>query len=327
MMPGPLPLLRDRVLDVAEEEDERPRLAGREFDVERVRGDRLPTARNRIAGLPTKGDLRLVHSVVEADERLSVGIEARDGGVHMIKSEVIAPLAVFRLVINGAVDDFDFAGAEVALVVRHVVVGVPQAKFDVRKELDGLRRFAAIGHGHAVHLGRVPQRNEERLLDADALSLAGNLRVAQAVAALVEIELALDGHVRGRPRVTSVVDVEVAAADVGRRVVVPIARQAAQARVAVKAVATRLMRDQTKEVLAAEVVDPRIRSTRCRDDVFAAGIVEVTESHELLLQHGLARKSAASREECKPGAEATPKRRGSSPKAAAAHGLYGGGSV
>src|SRR5205823_14897369 len=67
-------------------------------------------------------------------------VEARDGRVHVIEREVVAPLAVLGLVIDRAAFDLDLTAAEIALVVGHVVVGVPEAELQEREQLQRARR-------------------------------------------------------------------------------------------------------------------------------------------------------------------------------------------
>src|SRR5208283_770392 len=103
----------------------------------------------------------------------------------------------------------------------------------------------------------------------------------EAVPAFEEVELSLDGHIRRRPVVGTVLHVEVPAADVGRNVVVPVASQPPKARIAIEAISAGLVRDEPEEVLAPQIVDPRVGGPRCRNDVFAASVVEMAKSHGL----------------------------------------------
>ncbi len=110
--PGFSHFLLARVLDVAEREDERLLLPRGERHLEAMRRDRLPAARHRIPRLAPHDDLGLVHAVVEPEERLPLGVEAGGGRVHVRKGEMIAPLAVLGLVIDGARLDLDLTRAQ-----------------------------------------------------------------------------------------------------------------------------------------------------------------------------------------------------------------------
>ena len=106
-------------------------------------------------------------------------------------------------------------------------------------------------------------------------------RVAEPVAAGVPVELTL-GRLPARvPVVAAVVvaDVQEAAADVERRVVVAIPDQPPQPGVAVERVPAGGVGDERDVVLAAQVVDPRQRRVRARDDVFPSIVVEVAVAH------------------------------------------------
>src|SRR3954463_9740322 len=100
------------------------------------------------------------------------------------------------------------------------------------------------------------------------------------MSAFEEVELLLHRHEGRRPGVPRLVDVEVATARIRRHVVVAVARQASEPRVAIEAIDPALMGHEPKEVLVSEVVDPRIRSLRGGDDVFFVAIVEMTKTHD-----------------------------------------------
>ena len=51
---------------------------------------------------------------------------------------MIAAFAVFGFMVNNGILDFDFTGVEISLEIRHVIQGVPQAKFRQRKEIKSL---------------------------------------------------------------------------------------------------------------------------------------------------------------------------------------------
>ena len=235
--PRALPLLRHRVLDVAEDEDEGLLLARREVHRQLVRADRRPAAGHGVARLPLRHDLRLGEAVPGPQEALAVGVEAGHLRVHRVDGVVIPALPVLGLVVDRRAVDLDLPDREVPLVVRLVVRGLPQAELDEREELDALRRLRGVLQRDPVHLGGRPEGDEVEDLGPDALPLARDLRVREADAALVGVELALHRSPAGGPEVAAVVDVEVAAADVGRDVVVAVAGQAPHARVAVEAVA------------------------------------------------------------------------------------------
>jgi len=197
---------------------------------------------------------------------------------------VVAAFAVLGLVVDraaGAVErlDLDLADRQVALVVRLVVLGVPQAELDEGEECEGLGGVGRVGQRDLLHLGVLSHRDEEQRLDAQSPALTGDSRVAQTVAALEMVQLGLDWHPRRGPDVATVVDVEVPAAGVGRDVVVPVPRQTPHLGVAVERVAARLVGEQREELLGAQVVDPRVRGVGGRDDVLAGLVIEVAVTH------------------------------------------------
>ncbi len=194
---------------------------------------------------------------------------------------MVAALAVLGLVVDDAVLDLDLAGVEVALEVGLVVPGVPQAELDAEK----IERSAAVSRWLVMR--QLPdlqvgvQRHEIERFGLDAVRQRADGRVAQAVAAVVAVQRAARRLPRGRPELAGrvVAQVEVAPAGVEGHVVVAVAGQPAQARVAVERVAAGCVGDEAKIGLAAQVVDPGQRRVGPCDDVFPAFVVEISVGH------------------------------------------------
>ena len=143
-----LPLLVARDLDVAEREDERLLLAGRERDVQAVRArsaaSRWPPSSTTA---PLRGDLRLAPARCRGRGTISRSVSkpatsarsrcrTRSGRAARGTRSCGRACAVAL--------DLDLAGREVALVVGHVVVGVPQAPLDEREHLQALAALAPV---------------------------------------------------------------------------------------------------------------------------------------------------------------------------------------
>ena len=82
--------------------------------------------------------LRIVESVVQADESVAVCVIAVNLVVYRIESVVIAAVAVFCFVVDNRIFDFNAAGREVSLEVRAVVLSVPETPFSERPEFESL---------------------------------------------------------------------------------------------------------------------------------------------------------------------------------------------
>jgi len=172
---------------------------------------------------------------------------------------MMAALAVFGLVIDDAADDFDLAGAEVALEIRGVVLRVPEAELDAGKYGKPGRTAAAVGDPEFPDLKRFTQRHEVGGLRLDLAIAGADDRVTQAMAALVAIQLAARGLPRWRPEFTvgAVAEIQVTPAIIERGVVVAIARQPAQPGVAIERIAAGCVGDNPEIGFAAQVIDPR----------------------------------------------------------------------
>ena len=247
-----------------------------------MRAVRRPAVGDGVEGFAGFHRRRVVPTAVGAEERVALRVEAgeffRAGEIR----EVIAALAVFGLVVDDPVHDFDLAGAEIALEVGRVVLSVPETELDAGKErkLGGLG--APVRHREFPDFQRFTERHEISGLRLDLVAARTDGGVAHAVAAFVLVELGARGLPRWRPELVGVVvaDIEVAPADIERRVVVAVPGQAAQARVAVKGIAAGGVGDEAEIGFAAEVIDPRQRGVGLGDDVFALLVVKMSVLHK-----------------------------------------------
>src|SRR5450759_4526029 len=194
---------------------------------------------------------------------------------------MVAPLPVLGLVVDDAVLHLHLADGVVALEVGGVVLGVPEAELDGAEEGELRRLSPFVRYPDPPDLHGLPAGDEVERFRADALVPRRDDGIAKAVTAGVALQLALGRLPAGAPEVARgvVAEVDVPAAHVERRVVVPIARQPAETGVAVEGVAARRVRDDPEVFLAAKVVDPWKRRVRTRDDVLAPFVVEVAEAH------------------------------------------------
>ena len=131
---------------IAEDKDDFLRFAGFQVHLDVVRAVRRPAVRDRVEGFAPLHRRRVVPAAVGAEERVALRVEAgeffRAGEIR----EVVAALAILGLVVDDAVDDFDLAGAEIALEIGGVVLRIPQAELDAGKNGELRRLLAAIGH-------------------------------------------------------------------------------------------------------------------------------------------------------------------------------------
>ena len=187
------------VLAVAQHEDEGRRLARLQAALEPVAADGGEAAGHAVAALVGKGHLGFAKAIVVADEGGPVGVEAVDVGVHRVHGEVIAALAVLGLMVYGAALDLHLAGGEVALEVGGVVLSVPQAELHEAEQGNILDGGGFVGQLHPCHQGVHTPGHEGELLCFQAVLDAGDVGIAQAVAAFVAVQLRLHGHPAGGP--------------------------------------------------------------------------------------------------------------------------------
>ena len=242
--------------------------------------DGRPAAGHGVAACALKDGVRMVKAVERTQEAVAVGVKALDGRVDGVDGVVVAALAVFGLVVDGAALDLHFARGEVALEVGGIVLRVPQAELHEAEQGNLLVPRRAVFQFNLRDQRVCAARDHARLRDGEAVLFRRQLRVAKAVAALVVVKRRFDRHIaRGKDGVP-VLDVEVLAARVGGHVVVAVAGDAQHTRVLIEAVSAAGIAHQGKEGLAAQVVDPGRGRVRTDDDVLAGCVVKVTVSHE-----------------------------------------------
>ena len=268
-----------RVFDIAEPEAELLHLAGAELYVELHRADRRPAMSNRTGTAPGCDCIRQRGRTVDTDKCIAGGIEAVIRAVRPEHGIVIPPLAVFGFVINGVRLQLDLADGKVPLEVGAVVHRVPETEFHIREHVEHLFRVSLIFQRQPDKQAVVALRDQQRLRRRNAILLPLDHAVAETVTAGIAIQLRFRRLPARIPYGIAILDVDVEALLIERAVVVAVARQPAQPRVAVEAVAARRIGQEREKILASEVIDPRQRRARACDHVLAPLIVKETKLH------------------------------------------------
>src|SRR6516162_8186183 len=73
-------------------------------------------------------------AAIRAEKGLALGVEPSKFFRTSKERKVVASFAIFRLVIDDAAFDFDFADAEIALEVGGIVLRIPEAKLNCSEE-------------------------------------------------------------------------------------------------------------------------------------------------------------------------------------------------
>ena len=165
---------------VAEDERHVARLAGLQHQRRLERPDRLPAVGDRAGHRAALDRERPVPAPVRPEERLARRVEPGHGRRAREPGEVVAALAVLGHVVDDAVLDVDLAGGQVALEVRGVVLGVPQAELDGAEQRQARARRPLVGDPRPPHLERLAGRHEVQRLGADAAAPGRDDRVARA---------------------------------------------------------------------------------------------------------------------------------------------------
>src|SRR5690554_7778917 len=93
------------------------------------------------------------------------------------------------------------------------------------------------------------------------------------------IEGCLNRLPTGRPYSTPVVDVKIASAIVHRNIVVAVTRQTTKLRILIKSIASCSVRNQRKEILIAQIVDPGPGGFGLFNHILPSLVVKMSKSH------------------------------------------------
>ena len=112
-----LPLLLLRVFHIAQAEDQAFALAGEKREIELLRRNGLPAVGDAVGAAFAEDGRRMGGGAVDAEKGVAGGVKGGAGAVCPENRIVVAPLAVFGLVIDRAKLDLHLAGGVVALKV------------------------------------------------------------------------------------------------------------------------------------------------------------------------------------------------------------------
>ncbi|MNJ74084.1 hypothetical protein D3C77_709670 [compost metagenome] len=84
-----------------------------------------PAAGDRVGCFAGNDSLWLMETVIKAHESFAICIKAVNLAVYRIESIMISAFTIFSFMINNGILYFYLARAQVALEVRHIVLGVP----------------------------------------------------------------------------------------------------------------------------------------------------------------------------------------------------------
>ena len=272
-------LLLLRVFDVPQAQEKTLLRSRGQLHVELHGAHRGPALGQGARTGPLPHRLRRSGRAIGAHERVPGGIEALEGAVGPEDRVVVPALPVLGFVVDGIGLHFHFSCGEVPLEVGAVVHCVPEAELHEGEELQGLPLPGAVFHGQLHQQAPLPPGDKEPLDCQDAVFFAFNLRIAQAVAAAVSIQLRLHGLPARVPDKVPVLDIDVEALLVRGTVVVTVAGDPAQARVFIEAIPPRSVGQQGEEILAAQVVDPGKGGPGRGHDILPPGSVKASKLH------------------------------------------------
>ena len=187
------------VLDVAQTQQNAAALPGLQGQVKLHGAHRSPAVGHGAGAAAVLHRLGQLGAAVYAHKGIPGGIKAIEGGIGPEDRIVVPALPVLGLVIDGPVGNLHLTGGEVALEVGGIVHGVPQTEFQIGEDRNRLRGFRPVGYGEAHQQAVVAVGDHHFLFGGNSVLFALQNRIAQAVTALVSIQLRLSGLPAGIP--------------------------------------------------------------------------------------------------------------------------------
>ena len=135
-----LPFFLFGVFDVPEQKDQCLSFVGGQLYAKFVAGDGRPAAGDGAETVSARHGGGGIEPVEFSEKGVAVGVKTARLFVDGIKSKVIAPFAVFRLMVEDGRLDLHFPRRVIALEVCGIVHGVPKAPFGCGKHFQRLRR-------------------------------------------------------------------------------------------------------------------------------------------------------------------------------------------
>jgi len=270
-----------RIFLIPQQKDHLAGLAGIEIQLDMMGADRSPAVSDRVERAAACDGGRIVPAPAAAEKSLALGVKAGRLGRAGEPGEMVTAFAVFGLVIDHPLLDLHLAGAEVALEIGRVVLGIPKAELHGRKEREIDRLFAQVGDLHPPDFQIFAERDKEEGLGPDAGIGGADDAVAHAMAAGVLFGVMAGGLPRRRPESAAfvVAQVDEPPAGIEGDVVVAVAGQPAQAGIAIKRVAAGGVGDDAEILFTAEIVNPGQGGIRPGDDIFTLFVVKITIVH------------------------------------------------
>ena len=161
----------------------------------------------------------------------------RRRGVYAVECVVVPAFPVFGFLINGGAFDLHLSGAQVPLEIPGVIICIPETPFHIGEKLEIFLPGRTVGQGNFLDLAGIFLGNKTQNLSLQAVLFSGETAVAQAVAALIEVQRGFYRLPAGVPYGISLLNIEIVSVVVIGNIIVPIAGHAEKLRIFIEAVA------------------------------------------------------------------------------------------
>ena len=192
---------------------------------------------------------------------------------------MVSSFPIFCFMVQYRTIHFYFTSGKISLEILHIIIGIPETPFHVRKQLQFFGGTCFICQCQLVDFAGIVKRNESKLFGLNTIFFASKYTVPHSVTALITVKLGLRRLPSGIPYRILILDIKISAVRVSRHIVVAITGQTKQFGILIEGIATAGVRNKAEKIFTAQIVDPGKRGTRGCNHVFSSVIIEITKIH------------------------------------------------
>ena len=236
-----------------------------------------------VAAAGAEHGFRLCRAPVDTDKSIPGGVIGIGNTVCPKLGIVVAPLAVFRLVIDHPGCHLHLAGGEIALEIGGIIHGIPETELRVGEDIHPSCSVCVVGYLHTPQQAMISAGDKHLLLCGDSVLPALKNSVSKPVAAGIGIQLRLHRLPGDVPYLSVRFQIDMESVLIQRTCVVAIAGNAAEACIFIEGISAGCVGQKREKVFTAQIIDPGKGCTRGFDNIFPFFIIKMAKFHVYLL--------------------------------------------
>ena len=236
-----------------------------------------------VAAAGAEHGFRLCRAPVDTDKSIPGGVIGIGNTICPELGIVVAPLAVFRLVIDHPGCHLHLAGGEIALEIGGIIHGIPETELRVREYFNLPCSLRSIRHFNSSQQAMISPRNKHLLLSCYSVLPAFKNGVSEPVAAGIGIQFRLHGLPCDIPNLSFRFQIDVESILIQRTGIVAVAGNAAEACIFIEGISAGCIGQQHEKIFTAKIIDPRKGCARGFNNIFPLFIIKMAKFHTFLL--------------------------------------------